>query len=56
LSTYAGVMKAVTAGSSSSRLVRVTQPNGIMYAELSGNRSQKASAIYDWVVTWKAQQ
>lgn len=56
LSTYAGVMKAVTAGSASSMLVRVTQSNGIMYGALSGNRAQKAQTIYNWVVTWKAQQ
>ena len=55
-STYAGVMRAVTAGSASSLLVRVTQSNGIMYGELSGNRAQKAQTIHDWVVTWKAQQ
>lgn len=56
LSTYSGVMRAVTAGSASSLLVRVTQSNGIMYGELSGNRAQKAQTIRDWVVTWKAQQ
>jgi len=56
LSTYAGAMRAVTAGSASSRLVRATQPNGLMYGALSGNRAQKAQAIYDWVVTSKAQQ
>ena len=56
MSTYAGVMRAVTAGSASSLLIRVTQSNGIMYGELSGNRAQKAQTIHDWVVTWKAQQ
>jgi hypothetical protein len=56
LSTYAGVMRAVSAGSANSLLVRVTQSNGIMYPELSGNRAQKAQTIRDWVVTWKAQQ
>jgi hypothetical protein len=56
LSNYAGVMRAVAAGSASSMLVRVTQSNGIMYVELSGNRAQKAQTIRDWVVTWKAQQ
>ena len=56
LATYAGVMRAVTAGSASSLLVRVTQTNGVMYGQLSGNRAQKAQTIRDWVVTWKAQQ
>lgn len=56
LSTYAGVMRAVSAGSASSLLIRVTQSNGLMYGELSGNRPQKAQTIHDWVVTWKAQQ
>ena len=56
LATYAGVMRAVTAGSASSLLVRVTQSNGVMYRQLSGNRAQKAQTIRDWVVTWKAQQ
>ena len=56
LATYAGVMRAVTAGSANSLLVRVTQSNGVMYRQLSGNRVQKAQAIRDWVVTWKAQQ
>jgi hypothetical protein len=56
LSTYSGVMKAVTAGSANSILVRVTQSSGIMYVELSGNRAQKAQTLHDWVVTWKAHQ
>ena len=41
LSTYAGVMRAVTAGSASSMLVRVTQSNGIMYGELSGTARRR---------------
>ena len=56
MSSYAGVMRAVTAGSASSLLIRVTQSNGIMYGELSGNRAQKAQTIHDWIVTYKAQQ
>jgi hypothetical protein len=56
MSTYAGVMRAVSAGSASSKLVRVTQSNGIMYLELTGNRAGKSATIRDWVVTWKAQQ
>ena len=56
LSTYSGVMRAVTAGSDTSLLVRVTQPGGLMYGNLSGNRTSKAGTIYDWVVNSKAVQ
>lgn len=56
LSTYAGVLKVLTVGSDASTLVRVTQPGGLMYGNLSGNRTQKAGIIYDWVVNSKAAQ
>jgi hypothetical protein len=55
-STYAGLLKAVSAGSDASLLVRVTQPGGLMYNNLSGNRNSKAGIIYDWVVNSKATQ
>jgi hypothetical protein len=54
--TYAGVMRAVTPGSDASLLVRVTQPGGLMYANLSGDRGGKAGIIYDWVVHSNAAQ
>jgi len=54
--TYAGVMRAVTPGSSRSLLVRAVQSNGIMYPELSGNRAQKSQIITDWVVSSGAAQ
>ncbi|MEO8480885.1 MAG: c-type cytochrome domain-containing protein [Acidobacteriota bacterium] len=56
LSTYTGVSRVVTAGSDQSTLVRVTQPGGLMYSNLSGNRSDKAGMIYDWVVNSRAAQ
>lgn len=56
MSAYAGVMRAVSAGNANSLLIRVTQSGGLMYGEFSGNRTQKAQTIRDWVVTWKAQQ
>jgi len=56
LSTYAGVLRALTAGSDLSPLVRVTQPGGLMYSNLSGNRTSKAGVIFDWVVNSKAAQ
>lgn len=55
-STYAGVQRALTAGSDASVIVRVTQPQGAMYANFSGNRLTKAGMIYDWVVNSHAAQ
>jgi hypothetical protein len=55
-STYSGVLQAVTPGSDASLIVRVTQPGGLMYSMLSGDRNQKAGIIYDWVVNSKAVQ
>jgi cytochrome c553 len=54
--TYAGVTRAVTAGSASSLLVRVTQPGGIMYQEFRGSAAAKAETIRRWVVDFKAAQ
>jgi hypothetical protein len=48
--SYAGVMAAVKAGSASSALVIVTQPGGIMYGFLSGDRASKAALIRTWVL------
>lgn len=56
MSSYAAVMRAVTAGSASSTLVRVTQPNGSMYRYWSGDRQAKATLTRDWVVTNRAAQ
>lgn len=55
-STYAGVLRALVPGSDASRIVRVTQPGGRMYNNLTGNRNQKAGIIYDWVVNSRAAQ
>lgn len=54
--TYSGVLAALTPGSDTSLIVRVTQPGGLMYGMLSGDRNQKAGLIYDWVVNSKAAQ
>jgi hypothetical protein len=56
LRTYSGVMRAVTAGSASSILVRVTQPGGQMYPEFRGSSAAKAETIRRWVVDFKATQ
>jgi hypothetical protein len=56
LSTYSSVLAVVIAGSDQSRLVRVTQPGGLMYGNLSGDRNAKAGTIYDWVVNSHAAQ
>lgn len=52
--SYAGVMRAVTVGSASSLLVRVTQPAGLMYQEFRGSAAAKAETIRRWVVDFKA--
>jgi hypothetical protein len=49
--TYAGIRRAVTPGNANSIFVRVVQPGGSMYGNLSGNRTQKAQVIVDWVVS-----
>jgi hypothetical protein len=54
LATYAGALQVVTPGSDQSPLVRVVQPAGPMYGNLSGNRNQKVQIIYDWVVSSRA--
>ena len=56
LNTYANVMKYVAAGNANSLLVQVTRSGGLMYSEWSGNRSQKAGLVYDWVVNSGAKQ
>jgi len=50
------VLRAVTPSSDQSPLVRVIQPAGRMYANLSGDRNQKVQVIYDWVVNSHAAQ
>ena len=54
LSTYAGVMRVVQAGSANSLLVRVTRSNGIMYPNLTGDRATKSELIRSWVVDSRA--
>jgi hypothetical protein len=56
MSTYAAVMRDVTPGNGNSRLVVWTQPGGSMYRFWTGNASQKASMVKQWVVTYNAQQ
>lgn len=55
-STYSGVMRDVTPGSANSRLVIWTQPGGTMYRFWTGNASQKAAMVRQWVVGDNAQQ
>jgi len=50
MTTYAGVMAAVAPRSASSALVIVTQPGGLMYTFLSGDRASKAALIRTWVL------
>jgi hypothetical protein len=54
MTSYAGVMAAVRAGNSQSRLVTATQPGGSMYSHLSGDRAGRSTMIMSWVVTYNA--
>ena len=56
MSSYAAVMRAVTAGSASSLLVQVTKSNGSMYRYFTGDRATKAAMTLNWVVANKAAQ
>ena len=59
MTTYAEVMRDVVAGNAASPLVTVTQSRGSMYRYFSGStatRQAKASMVFTWVVTNKAQQ
>jgi hypothetical protein len=56
LSSYAGVMRAVTAGNAQSALVRATQPGGVMYSMLRTTAAEKSATIKRWVVDFKAAQ
>ena len=49
-------MRIVTAGSTTSTLIQVTQPSGAMYSQISGDRTSKVQTIYDWVMTSRAAQ
>ena len=50
MTTYAGVMAAVTPRSASSALVLATQPGDVMYSFLSGDRAGKSAMIRTWVL------
>jgi hypothetical protein len=56
LTSYATVMRTVSAGSPNSVLVLVTQPGGLMYGNWRGSASTKAETIRRWVVDFKAAQ
>jgi hypothetical protein len=56
LSTYAGVMRTLSAGNANSLLVLVTAPGGLMYNEFSGDRATKSATIKTWVVNANAAQ
>jgi hypothetical protein len=56
LSSYSAVLRVLQAGNANSTLVRVTQPNGVMYRYLSGDRALKSATIRAWVVDNNAAQ
>jgi hypothetical protein len=51
LSTYAGVMRVVSAGNTNSTLVQVTRSGGLMYSYLSGDRAGKSDILRQWVAS-----
>jgi hypothetical protein len=55
-STYVGVLRALTPGSEASPIVKMTQPDGPMYTNITGDRFTKSGIIYDWVVNSGAAQ
>jgi len=56
LSSYTGVLRALTPGSANSLLVRVTQPGGLMYSNLRTTATEKSATIRRWVVDFNAAQ
>lgn len=56
LSSYANVMRTVTAGNANSVLVLVSQPGGLMYSNWRGSAAAKAETVRRWVVDFKAAQ
>ena len=56
MSTYGAVMRDVAPGNANSRLVIWTQPGGTMYRFWTGNASQKAAMVRQWVVNNNAAQ
>ncbi len=56
MTTYAGVMRDVSPGNANSRLVVWSQPGGTMYRFWTGNASQKAAMVRQWVVNDHAAQ
>lgn len=56
MSSYAGVMRDVVPGNANSRLVTWAMPAGSMYRFWTGNASQKAGMVKQWVVAYNAQQ
>ncbi len=55
MSTYADVMRAVIPGNANSPLVVWSGPGGSMYRFWTGNASQKADMVRQWVVSNNAQ-
>jgi hypothetical protein len=56
MTTYANVMRDVTAGNANSRLVIWTARGGTMYRYFSGNQAAKAAIVKSWVVDNNAAQ
>ena len=54
--SYAGVMRAVTAGSANSLIIQVSRPGGSMYPHWRGSAAAKAETVRRWIVDFKAVQ
>lgn len=54
MSTYAGVMRQASAGSSSGKLISTTRSNGSMYRYWSGDRAARADTVLKWIVNNRA--
>lgn len=54
MTTYAGVMRQATAGSSSGKLISTTRSNGSMYRYWSGDRAARADTLLKWIVNNRA--
>lgn len=56
LTSYAGVMRAASAGNANSLLIQVTRPGGLMYSQWRGSAAAKAETVRRWIVDFKAVQ
>jgi hypothetical protein len=56
LSSYSGVVRALTPGNANSLLIQVTRPGGLMYPNFRSSPAEKAATIRRWIVDFNAAQ